>query len=145
MSKSTKQGTKYPLFPKPIEQEYPGSDVEGSSYGHCAAFCTSGNDRGGMLVEDHGGACDATIGGSHLGVDNRGDVDGFMIELNRPYLHGRYDPDELRQASNFEAVVTLFPVAEYETERALHLTAPVARSLAAALIRAADIWEQQPR
>lgn len=137
------------LFPEPTEPYYPGYEVPGAVFGHHRDFCIVGEDREpGTLVADHGAACEGWVGSSFPGFQRDGSTDPLRCSVVAPYMHGVYDPNYLRSGEHRKSYVRIAngedrTEADGEwIEAEIYVSASTARSLAAALIHAADRLEK---
>jgi hypothetical protein len=131
-------------FPTPIDPEYPiGSEahaVPGAIYGYHRGFCCIADRerQPGQSVVHHGPRCESlTIGAPTRGLRVDGTPEELVVDLVAPYLHGVYDPDALREARSFGDAVRLTAGGD-DDGLSILVTPSAARSLAAALIHAAD-------
>lgn len=145
----------YPLFPTPLRETFDGprqrlghetTDDTVDLWGHCPPWCSTANEfvlpngRNGNTIEEHCGevACRGQIGHGVQATDADGSASYLGVNLIAPYLHGVYP----RGVTSLH-LSTLIEVQHddgngNDGEGSAHLTSGAARSLAAALIRAAD-------
>ena len=145
----------HPLFPTPLRGTFDGArqrlvsesqDDTIDLWGHRPSWCSTANEfvlpngRSGNKIEEHCGqnTCCGQVGHGVLSKASDGRGSYVAVNLISAYLHGVYP----RGVSSLH----LTPLIELqhddgngtEVDGSAHLTSGAARSLAAALIRAAD-------
>ncbi|HET9871416.1 MAG TPA: hypothetical protein VFP89_02305 [Propionibacteriaceae bacterium] len=130
-----------PLFPEPIDPTYPTAGGAGAIYGIHAAFCMidgadgNGHRHPGQSVEIHGLTCESASTCAPIAALLRdGRPERLYCDLVAPYFHGVYDPAEA-------AIWPRNPLVRITADDdglEFFISSSAARSLAAALIHAAD-------
>jgi len=138
-------------FPLPISDEpaaYGTKLPEGqmSSYGYHSWWCrNNGSDETGISVEDHGPICNSSFIGASVRPATFDQGGGYLsVDLVSPYTHGVYKAEDMKVVHHYDRRLRLIwsPTGNPDgDELDLHITSSEARSLAAALLRAADMDE----
>ncbi len=141
-----------PLFPLPMAETPVGESYEAgrrrdkrdgtlTMYGRCAWFCQQ--DLPDTPVAEHGAYCTTSAILTADLVDAAGDEAHLWGHLVASYLNGVYPDDVYRsgQPTYVELALTAVgvqPDDEAGEAKRLFVTPPIARSIAAALVRMAD-------
>lgn len=141
---ATTTGEPTPLTAQPVAayQTMPTGDGMVDVYGWCAPWCNvmeTYPEHGGTTVDEHGLWCEHHVSGVDVLMEN-GTMTRVGVALARPYEHGVYRLGAMRPG--VPAVRLAVHDYDDEDERVdVCLEPGRARSLAAALIRAADELE----
>ena len=119
-------------------------------WGHCANFCAQAHDgapTSGRSVEDHGLWCTTNVGLSVDGRFNDGERTVIAVQLSQPYTHGTYLAGVARASYKARGVTLVINADSDDDEERVevHMKASDVRSLAAALLHAADNLERLAR
>lgn len=137
MTNSVRTDREHSLFPAPTAGDFPSAGHV-SVFGYHATYCNHDETlrQPGVSVTEHGRWCEGHVAGVQVNVDDYDDQ--LWVSNVRPYMHGVY-PQGIHCRTE---LVGLFPGSrDGEEPPWATLTPPAARSLAAALIRAADSAE----
>lgn len=143
-----------PAFRFPIpDGEYVAKAPKGhvSLYGHHPKWCNESYNVSGASFHDHGPECTASL--LYLRVPSFDTGDGFLsVELSKPYVNGIYRVEDgdvegwrHQYVDHGRNVKVARYIGDENDDRPQFLTAPEARSLAAALLHAADTIEGRLR